>query len=247
MPTTEQDRKTLLAREKRVVREATEKYDDFVAMLILIATSDRPKTEKLRLIRARLKRLKAFNDRFAGENMNREYKKAVRTAYALIDQPSKKISTGQQKELQNLTNTLKTDMNAKAEALSARGEKLVLKEERRIIREESLDYRDGTERRVVNRTRFRKDVEFQNADGKRVSMGAAMSLIVGDKIWDAIQSARASTWIRSGIEVVVHRSVIDDRTTNICRSLDGKLRRVGVDQLPPLHPNCRSTIEPVFE
>lgn len=37
-------------------------------------------------------------------------------------------------------------------------------------------------------------------------------------------------------------SILDSTTSQICRSLDGRLFRFGKGPLPPAHPNCRSTI-----
>lgn len=42
-------------------------------------------------------------------------------------------------------------------------------------------------------------------------------------------------------------SVLDDRTSNICKSRSGKRFKYGSGPLPPAHPNCRSHIEPVVE
>lgn len=36
-------------------------------------------------------------------------------------------------------------------------------------------------------------------------------------------------------------AVLDGRTSPICRSLDGRIFPVGQGQIPPIHPNCRST------
>lgn len=40
-------------------------------------------------------------------------------------------------------------------------------------------------------------------------------------------------------------AVLDSRTTEICRSLDGQIFRYGAGPLPPQHVNCRSTIVPI--
>lgn len=40
-------------------------------------------------------------------------------------------------------------------------------------------------------------------------------------------------------------SVLDGRTSAICRSRHGRVYRYGEGPLPPAHPNCRSTTEPV--
>lgn len=39
-------------------------------------------------------------------------------------------------------------------------------------------------------------------------------------------------------------SVLDNRTTVICRSLDGQVFEIGAGPLPPIHENCRSTTMP---
>ena len=40
-------------------------------------------------------------------------------------------------------------------------------------------------------------------------------------------------------------SVLDDRTTNICRSRDGNIYLYDKGPLPPAHPGCRSSIMPI--
>lgn len=42
-------------------------------------------------------------------------------------------------------------------------------------------------------------------------------------------------------------SVLDSRTTAICRSLDGQVFAAGEGPRPPAHINCRSRVVPVFE
>src|SRR5690606_21096934 len=46
-------------------------------------------------------------------------------------------------------------------------------------------------------------------------------------------------------------ATLDDRTSEICRDMDGKVFRLSEKQVginyPPLHPNCRSTVVPYFD
>lgn len=66
-----------------------------------------------------------------------------------------------------------------------------------------------------------------------------------------MQAAAAAARIRPGDKVTLmgYRwvSVLDDRTSQRCRSLDGQVFRFGEGPLPPAHANCRSSIvaEPV--
>lgn len=54
----------------------------------------------------------------------------------------------------------------------------------------------------------------------------------------------------AGIEEYEFLATLDERTTDICRSLDGQVFKVTQAQVninyPPMHPNCRSTTVPRF-
>lgn len=54
---------------------------------------------------------------------------------------------------------------------------------------------------------------------------------------------RANAGILSGYRWV---SVLDNRTTLLCQSLDGQVFEIGNGPLPPAHPQCRSTTMPEF-
>lgn len=56
-------------------------------------------------------------------------------------------------------------------------------------------------------------------------------------------SARMATWEANGDVVTGYRFVatLDSRTTQLCRSLDGKLFELGAGPVPPVHIGCRST------
>lgn len=56
---------------------------------------------------------------------------------------------------------------------------------------------------------------------------------------------------QSGVKRVQFIATLDERTSEICRYMDGKIfdvkdLQIGVNQ-PPLHPNCRSVLSPYFE
>ena len=69
----------------------------------------------------------------------------------------------------------------------------------------------------------------------------------GTIIMTAIQhtanAARMEVWESNGDVVEMYQwiSVLDNRTTQQCRSLDGRTFEPGKGPMPPLHPNCRST------
>ena len=43
----------------------------------------------------------------------------------------------------------------------------------------------------------------------------------------------------------IYTATLDDRTSDICRALDGKRFAYGEGSMPPQHPNCRSVVRPV--
>jgi uncharacterized protein with gpF-like domain len=58
--------------------------------------------------------------------------------------------------------------------------------------------------------------------------------------WEQMQAA--DEWI----EAYEWSSVIDERTTDYCESMDGKVFMKGEVELPPAHHNCRSVVIPVI-
>lgn len=63
--------------------------------------------------------------------------------------------------------------------------------------------------------------------GRAAAAAGAAGIKVGDKI-----SLMGYRWI----------SILDNKTSQICRSLDGQVFLFGEGPIPPAHPNCRSSI-----
>ena len=83
-----------------------------------------------------------------------------------------------------------------------------------------------------------------------VSKGQALRLVKTESAYFINESQRVAFEL-AGVKQVVFTAVLDDRTSDICRSMDGKVFNVdeleiGVNQ-PPLHSNCRSTLYPYIE
>lgn len=64
-------------------------------------------------------------------------------------------------------------------------------------------------------------------------------------------SAELEAYKEMGFEKFKFLATLDNRTSEICQEMDGKIFNVkdGIpgDNVPPLHPNCRSTIVPYFK
>ena len=78
-------------------------------------------------------------------------------------------------------------------------------------------------------TKVKTDAEGRVTSIPRAARAAALraGIKVGDKI-----RLMGYRWV----------SILDDATTQICRSLDGQVFQFGAGPLPPIHVNCRSSI-----
>lgn len=97
---------------------------------------------------------------------------------------------------------------------------------RRVIGTRPLNYRDGV-RQVTRR-------------GAQMMVNTAMS---------HVSNRARQAWAQSSglVEQEVYTATLDSKTTFVCASLDGQRFDVGKGPTPPLHPNCRSVRNPVFD
>lgn len=75
--------------------------------------------------------------------------------------------------------------------------------------------------------------------------------LVRTETMQLINSAQLKTYATGGIVKYRYLAALDERTSTICQTLNGKEfllkdAELGVN-FPPMHPNCRSTIVPVIE
>lgn len=93
-----------------------------------------------------------------------------------------------------------------------------------LIGTKPLNYRDG--KGVISRkdaaTMVRTGVQQVASTGRQVTYEENADVILGYE------------WL----------STLDNRTSSVCRTLDGKKFKTGEGPLPPIHPNCRSTTTP---
>lgn len=86
-------------------------------------------------------------------------------------------------------------------------------------------------------------------DGLTYKLGRSNETIVRTVTQHISSTARQQVWmdnddIISGYKWV---STLDNRTSSICRSLDGKKFDLDKGPLPPIHPNCRSVTVPILK
>ena len=247
MTEVEKERNRLLKIEKKITNELTDRFNDLIAVLFFISTSDMGIRDKKKQINKAANKLKKYIRTFSQSNLKRIYKQRVREAYKALDQRPKSLTTGQEKELA----TFVTAMIVQLDGVTSKYQTIALnvsnKEERKKTRERSLGYTDGEERRAVRGDRLTRDFDFKDSKGRRIKSDAVTKVTAGDTTWDMMISAQNSVFLLAGLNYGYHRSVLDDRTSNICNDLDGEIRDLSRDQLPPMHPNCRSVIETIFD
>ena len=94
-----------------------------------------------------------------------------------------------------------------------------------------------------------KDAVKNIRDATGTSFSNAERLIRTESAY-VVEQATKEAYTDAGIEKYQFIAVEDERTSDICADLDGRVflmseAEVGVN-MPPIHPNCRSTTIPVF-
>jgi SPP1 gp7 family putative phage head morphogenesis protein len=122
------------------------------------------------------------------------------------------------------------------------------------------DYATDMTKRATNR--LIAGIKNGVSEGKLVALirddidGATdrwLSTLVRTKTTEIYNTARKTLWdtdplISQIIEAYEFSAIMDDRVSDVCASLDGKVYEKGefTSQItPPLHPNCRSLLIPV--
>jgi SPP1 gp7 family putative phage head morphogenesis protein len=80
-------------------------------------------------------------------------------------------------------------------------------------------------------------------DGILETSRRAASTVIHTATQHVANAARQSVWEANGdiVEKYQWVSTLDRRTTQQCKSLDGRQFEPGKGPMPPIHPNCRST------
>lgn len=241
--------KEAIQAEQKAVKKATQQYDDLVAALVLIATSNRSKSEKLSMIDDWRARMKQWNTEFSQTQTEETYgkfaEKALGEAQDLVPDLSvkKKLLPFQEEELKNLSQQLKLGLDRRLDTLIDQAKQLTSKQELQRIREEKLGMKDASDRIQITAKKSTPNLLFTNKEGQIVRMETVMRFTVGDQIWGEVTSSQRSQWLLMGFRYVLHVSIIDNVTTPICRALHLTKRDLTKDQLPPMHLGCRSTVK----
>lgn len=87
------------------------------------------------------------------------------------------------------------------------------------------------------------------ADGILQTSRRNVTAVVRTAVNDVSNAARAATYSANEdiISGVMYVATLDDRTTDICQSLDGQVFPVNEGERPPQHMQCRSTTTPILK
>ena len=71
--------------------------------------------------------------------------------------------------------------------------------------------------------------------------------IARTEVINAYNVAAQNKYKQNGVKKYIWITSFDERTCEICSSLDGKIFSVGHGEVPPVHPNCRCSTSPIYE
>ena len=71
--------------------------------------------------------------------------------------------------------------------------------------------------------------------------------IARTEVINAYNTAAQNKYKQNGVKKYIWITSFDERTCDICSSLDGKIFSVGRGEVPPVHPNCRCSTSPFYE
>jgi SPP1 gp7 family putative phage head morphogenesis protein len=88
-------------------------------------------------------------------------------------------------------------------------------------------------------------IDFLETEGKDVAL-ASLERYSRTKFTEVMNRGRLEFFEDSGVVAAYQYSaILDDRTSDICAGLHGKVFKAGSEPVPPMHFNCRSVLVPI--
>ena len=88
-----------------------------------------------------------------------------------------------------------------------------------------------------------------DAAGRAVNIPARLENIARTNTSDAVNQARMTVFgdpdLKGFIQAYEYSAILDDRTSEVCEALDGRIRKEWGARTPPNHFQCRSILVPV--
>lgn len=227
--------------EKQTVKEIDENIQEFISYSVLVATGVFALNQKKKLINNKFKDIASKNEKIIKKASYELYKAGKTKTYKDIKKSPKRLTTKQKKELDLVTESTQLKAIGLLNGYKMKADTLIVNESLKMYREDGLGMENAQEKFAYGK-KLKKNLLFQNSKGQRVKTKGLTRVVVGDSLYSGYVAGQRSTFLDNNIFKVLHVSVLDDRTTPICESLDGTERNLLTDQLPPMHAGCRSTI-----
>ena len=128
-------------------------------------------------------------------------------------------------------------------------EKHILEAVQQIL-ENGIKY-DKTLKQIIDQldTELTGYLPTVDAAGRAVNVPARLELIARTNIADAVNQARQSVFthpdLKGFIQAYEYSAILDDRVSDICEHLNGKILKEFSEYTPPNHFQCRSILIPV--
>ena len=225
----------LRKQENSLVASIQKQYKVFIKTLSLIA-QDKTMSKQLKIEQTRnvIYQIELYNKDFS-QNLNKVYLENVKKGYIAIGELPQEPTTEQLKEMQLLQENLLTELNSKTTQLEQKAVAIVGQAEIAKIRTEM-----GMKTPIIN-----PDYSFKSNSGRMLSVDGYLNFVVGNQVNETQLSARFSTYVLNGRTIGTFVAVLDDRTTPVCRSLNGQIVDLtkDSDKIPPIAGHrCRSFI-----
>ncbi|AXH72354.1 MAG: putative head protein [Caudoviricetes sp.] len=104
---------------------------------------------------------------------------------------------------------------------------------------------EGTDTQTLIR-QVRGTRESRYLDGTLAQIDRHNGAIVRTALQHVSAVARQQTMLENEIDKIRIVATLDSKTTQVCKSMDGKILPADKGPLPPYHPNCRTTYVPVL-
>jgi SPP1 gp7 family putative phage head morphogenesis protein len=105
-------------------------------------------------------------------------------------------------------------------------------------------YEGRTNAQMINSVVGTMSAQYRDGDFARIKRSAEALVRTG--VQHTASVARAETLKENGVDKYEWIATLDGRTSDQCQALDGQKFTFGEGPLPPIHPNCRSSITAVL-
>lgn len=217
-----------------------DEYKNTIAVISFLITSDKTLRQKVGLINEFTERLKEKQAKFVEKSTRNTFLFNVRKTEGFLGIKKSKLSPKQERELSFLILDMKLEMNTIADVLRMKS----INAARRIEQRKTLFALSPEKEIREKKINESPKIVFNDSLGRKINPINQVRLTASDSLWNTAMTGLKTVMIANALTTVIHKSILDDRTTPLCRSLNGKKRNILVDQLPPMHAYCRSYLIP---